>query len=168
MLGPDILAQAADVVSTCAAQSVRLVLAESCTGGLVAAALTAIPGSSTVVECGFVVYSNTAKTDQLGVPPALIEHYGAVSAEVAGAMAAGALRVSPADLALSVTGIAGPGGATSTKPVGLVFIGVARRDRPSTVERCQFSGDRAKIRAQTVQRALILIGTAAVNLPAPA
>src|ERR1700675_3629218 len=104
-----------------------LATAESCTGGMVAAALTDIAGSSDVVERGFVTYSNAAKTEMLGVPAALITAHGAVSAEAGAAMAAGVLAHAPVDLAVSVTGIAGPGGATLGKPVGLVHFGTARR-----------------------------------------
>jgi nicotinamide-nucleotide amidase len=135
----------------------KLATAESCTGGAIAAALTDIAGSSDVFERGFVVYSNEAKTELLGVPAALIAQHGAVSHEVAAAMAAGALAYSRADLAVSVTGIAGPGGGTPAKPVGLVYIGCARRGGAPAVERHVFAGDRAAVRAATVQRALELL-----------
>ena len=108
-------------------RGLTLATAESCTGGLIAAALTAIPGSSAVVTRGFVTYSNEAKRDMLGVPWGVLEGFGAVSESVARRMAEGALRQSGADLAVSCTGIAGPGGATPGKPVGLVFIGAARK-----------------------------------------
>jgi nicotinamide-nucleotide amidase len=133
--------------------------AESCTGGLVAAALTAIAGSSDVFERGFVVYSNQAKTDLLGVPAKLIAAHGAVSREVAAAMAEGALVRSRADVAVSITGVAGPGGGTADKPVGLVFIGAAARGQSPEVERHQFAGDRAAVRAASAQRALELLLT---------
>lgn len=132
----------------------KLATAESCTGGAIAAALTDIAGSSDVFERGFVVYSNEAKSELLGVPAALIARHGAVSAEVAAAMAEGALARSRADGAVSVTGIAGPGGGSATKPVGLVYIGSARRGAPPAVERHVFTGDRAAVRAATVRRAL--------------
>ena len=135
----------------------KLATAESCTGGGIAAALTDIAGSSDVFERGFVVYSIEAKTEMLGVPAPLIAAHGAVSAEVAGAMATGALAHSRADLALSVTGIAGPGGGTPTKPVGLVYIGRARRGAAPEIERHVFAGDRAAVRAATVRRALELL-----------
>jgi nicotinamide-nucleotide amidase len=134
----------------------RLATAESCTGGLIAGCLTAIPGSSAVVERGFVTYSNEAKTDMLGVPADLIGRVGAVSAEVAEAMATGALDHSRADIAVSVTGIAGPDGGTPTKPVGLVYLGVARRGGSVRHERHIFSGDRDGIRQAAVIRALEL------------
>jgi nicotinamide-nucleotide amidase len=134
----------------------RLATAESCTGGLIAGCLTAIPGSSAVVERGFVTYSNEAKTDMLGVPADLIGRVGAVSAEVAEAMATGALDHSRADIAVSVTGIAGPDGGTPTKPVGLVYLGVARGGVSVRHERHIFSGDRDGIRQAAVIRALEL------------
>jgi len=135
----------------------KLATAESCTGGAIAAALTDIAGSSDVFERGFVTYSNEAKTELLGVPAALIARHGAVSEEVAAAMAAGALAHSHADAAVSVTGIAGPGGGTPTKPVGLVFIGRAHRGGTTSVERHVFAGDRAAVRAASVKRALELL-----------
>jgi nicotinamide-nucleotide amidase len=137
----------------------RLATAESCTGGGIAAALTDIAGSSDVFERGFVVYSNEAKTELLGVPPALIAQHGAVSHEVAAAMAEGALARSRADVVVSVTGIAGPGGGTATKPVGLVYIGCVRRGGAPSVERHVFAGDRAAVRAATVKRALVLLSS---------
>ena len=132
----------------------RLATAESCTGGLVAGCLTAIAGSSDVVERGFVTYSNEAKTELLGVPAELIAREGAVSAEVAEAMALGAIAQSHADIAVSVTGIAGPGGATATKPVGLVYVGAARRGQPPINERRLLPGDRAAVRSASVEEAL--------------
>src|SRR6185312_13447885 len=113
----DLNVEAEAVLRLCRAAKLRLATAESCTGGLVAASLTAIAGSSDVVERGFVTYSNEAKTELLGVPAPLIAAHGAVSAEVALAMAEGALAHAPVDLAVSITGIAGPGGATPGKPV---------------------------------------------------
>lgn len=127
-----------------------IVTAESCTGGLIAACLTEIAGSSSVVDRGFVTYSNEAKNEAVGVDMALIETHGAVSAEVACAMATGALAHSRADCAVAVTGIAGPGGGTDTKPIGLVYIGGARLGQEPRTERHVFDGDRAKIRQDTV------------------
>jgi nicotinamide-nucleotide amidase len=121
--------EAAELLNACRAQGVLLATAESCTGGLIAAILTDVAGSSDVFERGFVTYSNAAKTEALGVPAELIDRHGAVSEEVARAMALGALRNSKADLAVSVTGVAGPGGGSAAKPVGLVHFGAARRDR---------------------------------------
>lgn len=133
----------------------RLATAESCTGGLVAAACTALAGSSDWFERGFVTYSNEAKTEQLGIDAGLIAAHGAVSEPVVRAMAEGALARSAADVALAVTGIAGPGGAVPGKPVGTVWIALAlRRGPPPLCERLQLDGDRAQVRAQTVAIAL--------------
>lgn len=128
--------------------------AESCTGGLIAAACTAIAGSSDWFERGFVTYSNAAKCELLGVPAALIELHGAVSAEVACAMAGGALANSRAQLAVAVTGIAGPAGATPGKPIGTVWLALASIGVAARAELLQLRGDRAAIRAQSVQRAV--------------
>ena len=125
MFPPDIEVLARTVVERAAVAGLMVATAESCTGGLVAGALTAVPGSSAVVERGFVTYSNTAKAEMLDVPTPLIERHGAVSEPVARAMAEGALRQSDADLAVSVTGIAGPGGGSDDKPVGLVHFASA-------------------------------------------
>ncbi|MEO5735456.1 MAG: CinA family protein [Rubrivivax sp.] len=127
--------------------------AESCTGGLIAAACTALAGSSNWFERGFVTYSNAAKTDLLGVPPALIAAHGAVSEEVARAMAQGALTHAPVQLAVAVTGIAGPGGAVAGKPVGTVWLAWGRAD-DLRAECLHLSGDRAAVRETTVQAAL--------------
>lgn len=137
----------------------KIATAESCTGGLIAGCLTEIAGSSDVVDRGFVTYSNAAKTEMLGVSSALLEHPGpgAVSAEVAVAMAKGALDASQADVAVSATGIAGPGGATETKPVGLVYLGWALRGGPARARHHQFPGDRAAVRLATVRAALRLL-----------
>jgi nicotinamide-nucleotide amidase len=146
------------------AAGLRLATAESCTGGLIAAACTAVAGSSDWFERGFVTYSNEAKTDMLGVAASVIGAHGAVSAEVAQAMAEGALAHSRADLAVAVTGIAGPGGATPGKAVGTVWLAVARRDGSGVVtqtELLQLDGDRAAIRALTVQFALQRLTTRA-------
>jgi nicotinamide-nucleotide amidase len=135
------------------ARSWRLVTAESCTGGLVAAACTSVAGSSDWFERGFVTYSNEAKAECLGVQPALITSHGAVSEAVAAAMALGALAAAPAQIAVAVTGIAGPGGATPGKPVGLVWLAWGTPADMRT-ERFHFAGDRAAVRGQTVQAAL--------------
>lgn len=123
MFPDDIQLLARQVIETAAARGLTLATAESCTGGLVAAALTAVAGSSAVVDRGFVTYSNTAKTELLGVPAHLIATVGAVSEAVARAMADGAVAHSPAQVAVSVTGVAGPGGGSADKPVGLVHFG---------------------------------------------
>ena len=145
------------VLDLCRRSGWKLATAESCTGGMIAASLTDIAGSSDVVERGFVTYSNQAKTDLLGVPASLIERHGAVSEEVARAMAAGALAHAPVDLAVSVTGVAGPGGGSADKPVGLVHFGAARKGAPVMTEHQRFSGDRDQVRALATQRALELL-----------
>jgi nicotinamide-nucleotide amidase len=144
------------LLGACEARGLRLATAESCTGGLVIACLTEIPGSSNVVERGYVTYDNRAKNEVLGISVALLERVGAVSEEVAKAMAEGALARAGVDLAISTTGIAGPGGATSTKPVGLVHIAVARRREGTRHERHLLKGDRAAIRLATIDAALAL------------
>jgi nicotinamide-nucleotide amidase len=136
------------------ARSWRLATAESCTGGLIAAACTSVAGSSDWFERGFVTYSNEAKTQCLNVAPALLDTHGAVSEPVVAAMAAGALAAAPAELAVAVTGIAGPGGATPGKPVGLVWLAWGSAGDLRT-ERFHFTGDRASVRWQTVRAALL-------------
>ena len=131
--------------------------AESCTGGLIAATLTEVAGSSDVVDRGFVTYSNEAKAEMLGVDPATIAAHGAVSAPVAAAMAQGALERSRAAVAVSVTGIAGPGGGSTAKPVGLVWFGLARTGSPARTQSRVFPGDRTAVRAATVGHALSLL-----------
>ena len=135
-------------------RGLKLVTAESCTGGLIAAACTAVAGSSDWFERGFVTYSNEAKTESLGVDAALIAAHGAVSEAVARAMAEGALAHSRAAVAVAVTGIAGPGGATPGKPVGTVWLAVARREGSVQAELLQLGGDRSAVREQTVEHAL--------------
>jgi len=152
-----IRALARQVLDRCRAKKFMLVTAESCTGGMIAASLTDIAGSSDVVERGFVTYSNAAKTELLGVSADLIARLGAVSEEVARAMAAGALAHAPVDLAVAVTGIAGPGGGSADKPVGLVHFGLARRGGAVRTEHHVFPGDRDAVRRATVIRALELL-----------
>ena len=135
-------------------RGLRLATAESCTGGLIAAACTAVAGSSDWFERGFVTYSNAAKTESIGVDAASIAAFGAVSAEVARGMAEGALRHSKADLAVAVTGIAGPGGATPGKPIGTVWLATAATGGITEVVLLRLQGDRAAIREQTVAQAL--------------
>ncbi len=155
----DILAAAAHAIELCRAADLQVATAESCTGGLIAAALTEIPGSSAVVDRGFVTYSNLAKIELLGVPAAMIEAKGAVSEEVARAMAAGALANSSADIVVSVTGIAGPGGGSPSKPVGLVYIAVQRRGQEAMTLENRFPPDASRdtIRRLSVYAALRLI-----------
>src|SRR5689334_22129628 len=129
MADAELEARARALLDLCRSKKLTIATAESCTGGLVAATLTEIPGSSDVVERGFVTYSNAAKQAMLGVPAATLEQFGAVSRETAEAMAQGALAHSPADIVVSMTGIAGPGGGTASKPVGLVHFGAAARGK---------------------------------------
>jgi nicotinamide-nucleotide amidase len=136
------------------ASGLKLVTAESCTGGMIAAACTATAGSSEWFERGFVTYSNAAKRDSLGVDAALIAAQGAVSEAVSRAMAEGALAHSEADIAVAVTGIAGPGGGSVDKPIGTVWLATARRGGSTRAELLQLGGDRSAIREQTVLRAL--------------
>jgi nicotinamide-nucleotide amidase len=157
MLPDALLADAESLLAACRAKGIMLVTAESLTGGLIAAALTAIPGSSDVVDRGFVTYSNAAKHELTGVPMSLIEARGAVSEEVARAMADGALTRSRATIAVSVTGVAGPSGGSAEKPVGLVCFGLARKGHNSITERHIFSGDRTAIRLATVAHAFVMI-----------
>lgn len=157
----DLRRLAGTVLDRCRSAGLTIATAESCTGGLVAACLTEIAGSSDVVERGFVTYANAAKIELLGVPAATLERHGAVSTETAEAMLAGALAASPAGLVVALTGIAGPGGGSAEKPVGLVFIGVQRRGRPPRIERHVFDGDRAAVREASLVRALALLQDAA-------
>jgi nicotinamide-nucleotide amidase len=153
--------RAAALLDAFRAARLTLATAESCTGGMVAGVLTEIAGSSDVVERGFVTYSNEAKAELLGVPMELIKAKGAVSEEVARAMAEGALMHSHAGVVVSVTGIAGPGGATPTKPVGLVHFAALRRGAPTLCARHVFPGDRAAVRHAAVDTALTLLLQAA-------
>ncbi len=157
MIPDALLTDAETLLAACRAKGIMLATAESCTGGLIAAVLTAIAGSSDVVDRGFVTYSNEAKNELIGVPMPLISANGAVSEEVARAMAEGALARSRATIAVSVTGVAGPGGGTAEKPVGLVCFGLAKKGQPVISERHVLGGDRAGIRAATVARALAMI-----------
>ncbi len=161
MLGGELIAEAAALLELYRGAGLRIATAESCTGGLVAACLTEVAGASHVVERGFVTYSNQAKTEELGVPAEMIAKHGAVSAHVARAMAEGALAHSRADVAVAVTGVAGPGGATPRKPVGLVYLACARAGRDTAVERHGFTGDRAAVRAASVAAAFALLRQAA-------
>ena len=160
MFPPDLLDLARQTLTLCAERKRRIVTAESCTGGLVAAMLTEIPGASDAFERGFVTYSDDAKIDLLGVLPQTLEDHGAVSAAVAEAMAEGALAYSLADIAVSITGIAGPSGATPAKPVGLVFLALATRDGAMLHDRCDFKGDRRMVRLQACEAALKLLRSA--------
>jgi nicotinamide-nucleotide amidase len=161
MMLPELaLNEAETLLAACRSRRIMLVTAESFTGGLIAAALTAIAGSSDVVDRGFVAYSNDAKNQMIGVPVPLIETHGAVSEQVAAAMADGALSRSLAAIAVSVTGLGGPGGGSAEKPVGLVCFGLARKTAATITERQVFPGDRAAIRAATVAHAFKMIRAA--------
>jgi len=161
MFSSALLDEAARLLDGCRAAEKRLVTAESCTGGLIAALLTEIPGSSDVLERGFVTYSNSAKQEDLCVSPHVLAAHGAVSEAVARAMAEGALVQSHGDIAVSVTGIAGPSGSADKKPIGLVHLAVARRAGRTLHRECHF-GDigRGRIRLRAVEVALSLLGLA--------
>jgi nicotinamide-nucleotide amidase len=163
MFTPEFIERAAALVALCRARGFKIATAESCTGGLVAGLLTEIPGSSAVLERGFVVYSNDAKRDLLDVPEATLAAFGAVSEQTARAMAQGALRHSRADFAVSITGIAGPDGGSAEKPVGLVHFACARRDGGEVVaaERRYSALTRTAIRLASVGTALDLLEEAA-------
>ena len=135
-----------------------LATAESCTGGLLSALITEVPGSSEVFTHGYVTYANVAKSDMLNIPAPIIAVYGAVSEEVAMAMARDAQKTSGALIAVAITGIAGPGGATPAKPVGTVHIAVARKDHPARHAKYQFAGDRADVRLKAVAAAIEMVG----------
>ncbi len=152
------------VLEACRRRGLTVATAESCTGGLVSAALTEIPGSSEVIDRGFVTYSNAAKEAMLNVPAAVLERHGAVSQETAEAMAAGALAISGADLAVAITGIAGPGGGSAEKPVGLVHFAAAARDGRHIHREKRF-GDvgRSAVRARSVAEALEMLETLAAE-----
>ena len=158
MSGSDARALSRSLLDLCRMRKLTIATAESCTGGLVAGALTEIPGSSDVIDRGFVTYSNAAKQAMLGVPASVLETRGAVSKETVEAMAAGALERSGADLSAAVTGIAGPGGGTAQKPVGLVHFAAARREG-RLLHRERRYGDlgRAEIRRRSVLDALAML-----------
>jgi nicotinamide-nucleotide amidase len=166
MVEEELLAQARALLDLCRARKLTIATAESCTGGLVAATLTEIPGSSQVIERGFVTYSNAAKTGMLDVPADVIVRFGAVSRETAEAMAQGALAHSPADLAVSITGIAGPGGGSPGKPVGLVHFAAAARGGPLVHHEGRF-GDigRAQVRHVSVKQAFDMLSALAQAQP---
>ena len=153
-LSPDLQSQVEALAAALRARTWMLATAESCTGGLISAACTSLAGSSDWFERGFVTYSNTAKSDLLGVPAALIAQHGAVSAEVARAMAEGGLTRSKAQVLVAVTGVAGPSGGSDAKPVGTVWMAVSKLGGATVVELLQLAGDRAAVRSQTLSCAL--------------
>jgi len=166
VIDDELRAAAKRVLDLFRARGLKVATAESCTGGLVAATLTEIAGSSDVVDCGFVTYSNAAKQAMLGVPAATLKRHGAVSGETAAAMAAGALKNSQADLAVAITGIVGPGGGTTEKPVGLVYLAAASRDgrRLARTRRYGKIG-RRRVRQRSVAEALELLQLLAEEMP---
>lgn len=158
MIYPEVLyIMAEDLLASCRDKGLKLTLAESCTGGLIAGCVTAVPGASAVFERGFVTYSNASKGELLGVPAYVFMEHGSVSEVCARAMAEGALSHAAATLSAAVTGIAGPDGATADKPVGLVFVACAREGFETRIERHTFTGDRERVRVQTVESALRLL-----------
>jgi nicotinamide-nucleotide amidase len=167
MIDKDIVAASKRLFDICRRKNLKIATAESCTGGLVAGTVTEIPGSSHLLDRGFVTYSNEAKQDMLGVPPELLERYGAVSRETAEAMAKGALAHAPVDLAVSITGIAGPDGGSDTKPVGLVHFGVASASGLFAHAEKRFGNPgRAKVRKHSVLQAFVMLHEMAEQLPA--
>ena len=158
MFSPELRARAETLLAAARAKGLKIACAESCTGGLIAGLLTEIPGSSDVLDRGFVTYSNQAKEEMLGVPGAMIRQQGAVSEAVARAMAEGAIRNSTAQLSVAVTGVAGPGGGSDEKPVGLVHIAAARAGEATLHRECRF-GDigRSEVRIKSVETALTLL-----------
>ncbi|MCE0744759.1 nicotinamide-nucleotide amidohydrolase family protein [Acetobacter sicerae] len=158
ILPAEVLEKSATVLEQLKTAGLMVVTAESCTGGLVAGALTAHAGSSAAVAGGFVTYSNAMKQAALGVPADMLAQWGAVSAQVAQAMAEGALAHAPdAGIAVSLTGVAGPDGGSEEKPVGLVWFGLQRAGKPPITQKKIFGGDRTEVRAQSVLHALKMI-----------
>jgi nicotinamide-nucleotide amidase len=166
MFSSDLIARAEALLVACRAQNLRIAAAESCTGGLLCGLLTEIPGSSNTVDRGFITYSDVAKIELLGVGAPVIARHGAVSAAVALAMAEGVLKHAPVDLAVAITGIAGPDGGSQQKPVGLVYIAVERRSRPANIQRFTFGAiSRREIREHAVGEALTLLFEAVRDQP---
>ncbi len=147
------------ILAACKQHGTKLATVESCTGGLLSAMLTELPGSSDMFTHGFITYANEAKTEMVGVDAALIQHHGAVSEAVARAMAEGALRAAGADISISITGVAGPGGGSVNKPVGTVHFACAMKGKPTIHSHKIFAGDRGEIRLSAVDHALDLILT---------
>lgn len=161
-----LLDEAAALLVALERRSLLLATAESCTGGLLGGLFTEIPGSSAVFDRGFVTYSDTAKTEMLGVDPDLIERHGAVSREIADAMARGALNRSPAHIALAITGIAGPSGGSLKKPVGRVYLCAARKEGAAIDRECNFGNiGRAEVRLASLEELLALARTALDQSP---
>jgi len=146
-----IITLAGEVAALLADKKITVAVAESCTGGALCQALTDIPGSSAWFDRGFVTYSNQAKVDMLGVSPALLDQYGAVSFETARAMVEGVHNHSNAELAIAITGIAGPEGGTAQKPVGTVFFGIGQKGQAVKIDKRRFKGDRNEVRARSIE-----------------
>ena len=162
MFEQELLDKATHLLEACRQKHLKIATVESCTGGLVAGLLTEIAGSSDVVERGFVTYSNEAKSEAVHVPPALIQEHGAVSKEVACAMAEGGLKHSNAQLCIALTGVAGPGGGTAAKPVGLVHLALAQKNKPVQHLECCFTQQtRSGIRLAAVAQAIDMLQQAA-------
>ena len=159
MYDDTLLRAAGDLLQACRSQGHKLAIAESCTGGLIKGLLTENPGSADVFDRGFVTYSNRSKIEMLGVPDSTLKNFGAVSEGVAVAMAEGALARSQADLSIAVTGIAGPGGGSEEKPVGLVHFGCAMRGWPTIHDKQTFGGSRREIRLEAVHHALRILSS---------
>ncbi|MDP7537418.1 MAG: CinA family protein [Methylococcales bacterium] len=151
MTDKTVLALAGEVALLLTEQKITLAVAESCTGGALCQALTDIPGSSVWFDRGFITYSNQAKVDMLGVSSTLLEQYGAVSFETARAMVEGVHGQSHAELAIAITGIAGPTGGTAEKPVGTVFFGIGHKGQAVKIDKRRFKGDRGEVRARSVE-----------------
>ena len=160
MFSAEILNQTEKLINACYEKNLKIVTVESCTGGLISAVLTAIPGSSKVFDRGFLTYSNEAKVELVGVPSNIIINHGAVSEETAIAMAEGGLTRSNANISLSVTGIAGPEGGNEDKPVGLVYFASALRGGKTYSTSSVFNGTRANIRMKSVKKGLQIIDRA--------
>ena len=168
MMDDELHAAARRTIEVCAARHLTIATAESCTAGLVVGALTEIPGSSAVVLCGFITYSNAAKESMLGVPSQILQQHGAVSQATAQAMSDGALARSPADLTVAITGVAGPGGGSPDKPVGLVHFAAAARSGARTTRAERFGEiGRAEVRRQSVLVALTMLEQLASGYAAP-
>jgi nicotinamide-nucleotide amidase len=165
MLEEQIRARAHAVLDACRARKLLVAAAESCTGGLVSACLTGIAGSSDVVDRGFVTYSNAAKQEMLAVPAGVLEQHGAVSAETAQAMARGALDHSDAHISVAITGIAGPGGGSAEKPVGLVHLAAAARNGRTLHRERRYAGSRTSVRQHAVLDALQMMLELAIEYP---
>jgi PncC family amidohydrolase len=162
MFDQNLITKATNILEIAKKKNIKLAFAESCTGGLLSALFTELPGSSEVIDCSFVTYSNAAKIKMIGVKKETLQEYGAVSEKVAQEMAIGALKNSQSDLALAITGIAGPDGGSKEKPIGLVYIGFAAKNKASA-KKFIFLGERSDIRKSTLTEALKILETVIFN-----